>query len=306
MKNIFLIILISNFIFNEVQSIEAKIIHRIQNEIITSIDIKNQFKYLLALNNRLKELDKEKILGVSNESIIREKVKKIEISKNYKKIEIDKKYLDVLLKNTYSRLSLASIEEFELYLKSYDLTLMDIKKKLTIDALWNELIFQKYSQQISINEENIRKKILKSEKIKSYEYRMSEIIFNVKNKNEIENKYQDITKSINEIGFKNSSSIYSIAETAKIGGDIGWINKNSLNSKIKSNFANLKIGEVSKPIILSNGILILKIMDVRNSEINIDVETELKSAINYEKNRQLSQYSQIYYNKVKKNLGFNE
>ena len=306
MKNIFLIILISNFIFNEVQSIEAKIIHRIQNEIITSIDIKNQFKYLLALNNRLKELDKEKILGVSNESIIREKVKKIEISKNYKEIEIDKKYLDVLLKNTYSRLSLASIEEFELYLKSYDLTLMDIKKKLTIDALWNELIFQKYSQQISINEENIRKKILKSEKIKSYEYRMSEIIFNVKNKNEIENKYQDITKSINEIGFKNSSSIYSIAETAKIGGDIGWINKNSLNNNISKKINNLKIGEISKPIILSNGILILKIMDVRNSEINIDVETELKSAINYEKNRQLSQYSQIYYNKVKKNLGFNE
>ena len=111
-------------------------------------------------------------------------------------------------------------------------------------------------------------------------------------------------KSINDIGFENSAAIFSIAESAKIGGDIGWINESSLNNKIKQNIKKLKTGEITKPINLSNGILILKLMNIKNKESNSDVEVEFKKAINYERNRQLNQYSKIYYNKIKKNLNF--
>ena len=292
-------------IFNQVQSIETKIIHTIQNEIITSIDIKNEFKYLVALNNSLKELDKEKILNISNESIIREKIKKIEISKNFKEIKLNEDYSELLLKNIYSRLNLKSINEFETYLKNYDLKIIDIEKKITIDALWNELIIKKYSSKVVINEAAIKKELLKNSKIQSKEYQLSEIIFDVENKEEIKKKYKEVVKSINEIGFKNSAATYSFSESAKIGGDIGWINENSLNNNIKKNISSLKVGEFTKPIILSNGILILKLINTKNSETTIDIENELKKAINYERNRQLNQYSKIYYNKIKKNLDFN-
>ena len=301
---IFFLIFLSCLIFNKAQSIETKIIHRIQNEIITNIDIKNQFKYLVAINNTLKELTKEKILNISNESIIREKVKKIEISKNFEELKIEQEYLNTLLKSTYSRLGLKSLDEFILYLKDYDLNIKDIEKKMTIDALWNELILKKYTSQISINEELIKKEILKNEKKQSKEYELSEIIFDVKNKNEIQKKYKGVLKSINEIGFKNSASIYSVSDSAKIGGSIGWINENSLNKKIRENISYLKVGDVSKPIVLSNGILILKLVNTKSLQINIDVKSEFKKAVIYERNRQLNQYSQIYYNKVKKNLEF--
>ena len=301
---IFFLIFLSCLIFNKAQSIETKIIHRIQNEIITNIDIKNQFKYLVAINNTLKELTKEKILNISNESIIREKVKKIEISKNFEELKVEQEYLNTLLKSTYSRLGLKSLDEFILYLKDYDLNIKDIEKKMTIDALWNELILKKYTSQISINEELIKKEILKNEKKQSKEYELSEIIFDVKNKNEIQKKYKEVLNSINEIGFKNSASIYSVSDSAKIGGSIGWINENSLNKKIKENISYLKVGDVSKPIVLSNGILILKLVNTKSLQINIDVKSEFKKAVIYERNRQLNQYSQIYYNKVKKNLGF--
>ena len=287
------------------QSIETKIIHNIQNEIITNIDIKNEFKYLLALNNSLKELDKEKILSISNESIIREKIKRIEISKNFKEIKLNEDYSELLLKNIYSRLNLKSINEFERYLKDYDLKISDIKLKITIDALWNELIIKKYSSKINVNESKIKKQILKNSKIQSKEYQLSEIIFEVTTKEEIQNKYNEVVKSINEIGFENSAASYSFSESAKIGGDIGWINENSLNNNIKENINNLQIGEITKPIILSNGILILKLINTKNSETTIDIQSELKKAINYERNRQLNQYSKIYYNKIKKNLDFN-
>ena len=292
-------------IFNKAYSIETKIINKIQNEIITNIDIKNEFKYLVALNSKLKKLDKKKILNISNESIIREKIKKIEISKYYKKIEITEDYMDFLLEKTFLKLNLKSLNEFEIYIKDYDLTLNEVKRKITIDALWNKLIIKKYISQINVNENQIRDKINKNKNIKVKEYKLSEIIFKVKNKEEIKKNYNKITQSIIEIGFENSASIYSISRSAKTGGDIGWISENSLNNKIKESIDHLKIGETSNPIILSTGILLLKVVDSRSSELNVDLEVESKKAIDYERNRQLNQYSEIYYNKIKKNLEFN-
>jgi len=303
---IFLYLLIFYLGLSTAKSIETKIVHIIQNEIITNIDIKNQFKYLLALNNNLKELDKEKIFRISNESNIREKIKKIEILKNFKKIEISDDYLSLVLKNTYTILNLKSLDEFELYLKDYDLNMSDVKEKFIIDALWNRLIMKKYASQVTINEKKIEKKVITNNKKKSKEYRLSEIIFEIANKEEINKKYKEIVKSISEKGFKNSASIFSISDTSKIGGDLGWISESSLNNEIKEKINRLKIGEISKPIVLSNGILILKITNSKKSKIKIDFKTELKRAINYERNRQLNQYSKIYYNKVKKNLEFND
>jgi peptidyl-prolyl cis-trans isomerase SurA len=292
-------------IFNKAYSIETKIINKIQDEIITNIDIKNEFKYLVALNSKLKNLDKKKILNISNESIIREKIKKIEISKYYKKIEITEDYMDFLLEKTFLKLNLKSLNEFEIYIKDYGLTLNEVKRKITIDALWNKLIIKKYISQININENQIRDKINKNKNIEVKEYKLSEIIFKVENKEEIKKNYNKITQSIIEIGFENSASIYSISQSAKTGGDIGWISENSLNNKIKKSIDRLKIGETSNPIILSTGILLLKVVDSRSSKPNVDLEAESKKAIDYERNRQLNQYSEIYYNKIKKNLEFN-
>ena len=305
MKNILYIIflLIS---LNSTQAIEIKIIHNIQNEIITNIDIKNEYKYLLALNNKLQELEKDKILSIANNSIIKEKIKQIEISEYYKEIQINIEYLNILLKNIYKRKGLKSIDEFEVYLNGFDLTLDDFKKKITIDALWNDLVQKKYGTQIVIDEEKIKEKIANSANNQSKEYQLSEILFEIENKKEIEKKYEEIIRNINDKGFENTASMYSFSETSKIGGDIGWVNEGSLNLKIKEMIINLKIGEISKPIILSNGILILKMKNTRSVKIKTDSKLELKKMINYEKNRQLDQYSKIYFNKVKKNLEFNE
>ena len=261
---------------------------------------------MIALNNKLEKLNKEKILIISNESAIREKIKKIEILKNFKEIKIKSEYLNALLKNIYTRLNLDSLEKFEIYLKNYDLTLYDVKKKITIDALWNELIVQKYSSKITIDRIQLKKEILKNNNNKSKNFKLSEIIFEIKNKEEIEKKYKEIIKSVTEIGFENSASIYSFSKSSKSGGDIGWVSEKSLNSKILENIKYLKKGEISKPIILPNGVLLLKIINIKTSELKIDLDKEFEKAIRYEQNRQLNQYSNIYYNKIKKDLEFDE
>ena len=292
--------------FTSAQTLEIKIIHNIQNEIITNVDIQNEYKYLLVLNNKLEELDQNKKLSISNDSIIKEKIKKIELLKFFKKLELNTQYEDILLKNIYQRQGLNSLAEFEQYLKNYDLTLNYFKKKIIIDAMWNNLIAQKYSSQIVINKKKINEKIMNSDNDKKKEYHLSEILFEIKNKAEIKKKYNEIIKNINEKGFENTAAIYSFAESSKIGGDIGWINEGSLNAEIKKKIINLKIGEISSPIILSNGILILKIKDSKSITIKTDYKLELKKAIEYEQNRQLNQFSKIYFNKITKNLELNE
>ena len=299
---IYLFIFLFLFI-SESKSIETKIIHKIQKEIITNIDIKNELKFLLILNNNLKELDKEKLLNISNLSIVNETIKKIEILKNFKEMKINDDYLTFLLSNMYSKLNLKSLDEFNVYLINYDLTLEQIKKKEIIEALWNKLIIKKYSSLITIDEEQIKKEISKK-KFQSKNYKLSEILFEIKSKEDVEKKYNTIIESIVDLGFENSASIYSFSKSSKIGGDIGWVCESSLNSRIKKKINTLEIGDISRPIILPNGVLILKVVDIKILQSNINLDDEYKKAVDYERNRQLNQYSKIYFNKNKKNLNF--
>jgi peptidyl-prolyl cis-trans isomerase SurA len=303
-KIIYILLLIFNF--TALYGIESKIIYKIENEIITNIDIKNEFKYLSALNNKLLDLSKEKIFSISKDSIIREKIKKIEILKNFKSLEIKREYLNIILQNTYERLNLQSLEEFEKYLKNYNLELDDIEKKMVIDALWNELIIKKYNSKINIDVEKIKNEITKNSLEITKVYLLSEIVFEIKNKKEIEPQYNLIKQNINEIGFENTSSIFSISESSKVGGDIGWISEQSLNRKIRENFLFLNKGDISKPFIVPGGVLILMIRDIKEKSEKINEELELKKRFAYQRNQQLNQYSKIYFNKIKKNFEFNE
>ena len=306
MKKIIFITFLLFIKLNNVYAIENRIIYKIENQIITSVDIKNEFRYLIALNNGLKDLKEEQIYNISRQSIIKEKIKKVEILKNFKIIDIDDKYMVLLLKNIYSKLGIDNYDDFTIYLKEFNVEPEYIKEKIIIDALWNDLILQKYSSKVEINKKKIVERINKNQRLTTKDYFLSEIIFEVKNKNEINTKFNTIRQSINEIGFENTSSIYSISETSKVGGKIGWVNEKSFNTLIKNEILILKKNDITKPIITPNGILILKIDNIREVKVSTDFDKELKKMMNYERNKQLSQYSKIYFNKIKQNLEFNE
>tara|TARA_B100000787_G_scaffold157065_1_gene133608 strand:- start:554 stop:1471 length:918 start_codon:yes stop_codon:yes gene_type:complete len=305
MKKFFYIIL---FVFNitNASPIETKIIYVIENEVITNVDIKNEFKYISALNNQLQNLQKEKIFSIARESIIREKIKKVEILKNFKNLNVQQKYLDLLIEKIYTDLDIDSYEEFKNYLNNYNLEIKNVEQKIKIQALWNELIVKKYSSKITINIEKIKKDIENTKSLTTKNYLLSEIVFEIKDAKKLNEKYILIKKSAEDIGFNNTASIYSVSDTSTIGGSIGWVNERSLSKKIYENISLLKKGEISNPLIIPGGILILKINDIKKESIELDPKLELKKIVNFQKNKQLSQYSKIYFNKIKKNHGLNE
>ena len=297
------IIVFTFFLFNIFTNIvqasnKVFIVMKVNNEIITNININEEYRYLIALNNDLKSLKEKEIFNIAKNSFLKEKVKENELQK-YFKLDQSNKYIDQTLKNLYESLNIRSEIEFKKYLSVYNLSIEDVKKKLEIEVLWNELIYKKFYGQIDIDEEKIKKKINKNKIQKNY--LLSEIFFSGENKEKIDEKYNLIKKSISEIGFKNTANIYSFTESAKIGGSIGWIGENQLAKKIVNEINKLQVGEFTKPINIPGGLLILKLDEKADKKISLDFDSEFKKLIAYEKNRQLNQFSTIYFNKLKFN-----
>ena len=240
-------------------------------------------------------------------SLIKEIVKKIELKKYYD-LDQNPKYMTKIIKEFYERLGIKDEEEFKNYLALYGLKIDDVKKKLEIEAIWNELIYKKYNDQVKLDEVKL-KKIL-DEKIKNNDiqkkYLLSEIFFNAENTNELMKKYDSIKKSIIEIGFENTANKFSESDSARNGGSIGWVEDSQLLDIIKKNIIDLAIGKYSEIINLPGGNLIIKVNDVKEEKIKLNFEEEFKKLILYEKNRQLNQFSLIYFNRIKQNASFSE
>jgi len=294
------------FIFNSSSiSLENKILIKIEDQIITSLDINNEYKYLVALNPGIKKSNKNEIIKLAKRSILQERIKKIEIEKNFNNPKLPKKFIEEILKNIYSKIGISSLDDFKKYLINNNIDFENVKNKLKIEALWNELILIKFSSKVKINEKELKERIKKNNKfLKSY--LLSEISFEVSNLKELDSKFQEISKTIISKGFDFAALKYSVSPSSSLGGKLDWINENSLNNTIREAINHLEINDFTKPINFPGGFLILQINDIKNTKIKIDFDKEFKKLEYYEKNNQLNQYSKIYFNKVKKNLEISE
>ena len=302
---IFLTIILYIFSVNS-YSVENKIKFRINEEIITSIDIINEANYLKVFSPKIKELNNDQILKIAQNSLINETIKKLEISKYLDQLNENKPYQNQLIESTYKKMGIQSYENFLDYLRQNNLTIKFIKRKISTELFWKQFIFAKFSNKIKINEEDLKKKISNNLEKKIKSYYLSEILYEVRDNNDQKSKMEEIENSIMEKGFQNTALIYSISDTSKDGGKLGWISENSLNKNIKKKLQNLKIGEMTKPIISGSNFLILKIDDVKLEEKKIDINKELKKLVDAEKNKQLNQLANIFFNKIRKDYNINE
>jgi peptidyl-prolyl cis-trans isomerase SurA len=285
-------------------SIENKIILKINNQIITTIDIYQEANYLKALNPNIQNLDKKKILDIAKSSLVREKIKELELSK-YKKNKIEQKYLEQIIQSIYTKINLKKKSEFKKYVNSFGINMDIIEKKLKIETRWNQLIYKKFFSKLKIDKKLIKENI-DTNREKTISYFLYEIVFNIdKDINSVE-LFKSIEKSILKDGFESTAAIYSISETSKSGGNLGWVNENNINNKILKEVYNLKIGQHTRPILIPGGFLILQLKDKKNVEKKIDLEKELDLRIRSLQNQQLNQYSNIYFRKIKKDILINE
>ena len=286
-----------------VNSNEVKILYKVNDSIITNYDIVDEVNYLVSLNTNLAQLNKKQISLNAKNSLIREIIKKDEISKFYEvnyEEELKSEKINIIIKNFSEKIGFKSNQEFEDYLRIKNINIDDLKKKFIIERFWNQLIFDKYRNLVKIDkskiENNLEELIKNNSKILSFN--LSEIIFLEKNREAIEKKTQEILASIENIGFKDTAVIHSISESSKLGGEIGWINQNQISKKIFLEIKDLEIGEFSKPIIASSGIIFLKVNDKKKIDAQIDKKKEMERLLSFERDRILNEYSIIYYKEI--------
>ena len=284
---------------------EIFIVAEINQEVITNIDVDFEKRYLVSLNPNLQKLDQNRITEYAKNSLINERVKKIEIEK-IQEIKTDQALLSKVIGSIYSSIGISSLSEFENYLSQNNVDIERVKEKISIEIAWNDLIVKIFSNEIEIDESLMKKKIEKFDREEIDNLLLSEIIFTINNKNELESKYDEIKKSINEIGFEETARIYSLSDSKKSGGNLGWIYKNQLSKEVRDELNEITTGSFTEPIVTSGGFLILKLNDIKTESIEIDKDAQLKKMIEFERERQFTTFSTLYYKRIYNTTEINE
>lgn len=297
-------ILIISFLLIVSKSIalENKIILKIDNDIITTLDVFDEKNSLQFFNKNFDQINSEEKYEISLQSIVKTRIKKNEIIKRIGEIKLeDTFYLDIVIKNRYENLGFKDLENFKKELNNKKISYENFEQKLKIDILWNQLIYTLYYNKVSINENELKKQI-ENQKEFVTSFKLSEIVFQIDDVNNLNNRYNLIKKDINELGFESAALKYSISNTATTGGDIGWVNENKINKEILEVLNKTTEGSITQPIRIPSGFLILKKNELKKEKKKLNIQEELKKLVNYQTEMQLNNYSNIYFNKIKKDL----
>ncbi len=284
---------------------EVFIVAKVNQEIITNIDLDFEKRYLVSLNPNLKKLDQNRIKEYAKDSLINEKIKKIEIEKIFK-IVPNETLLSKVIADIYSSIGISSLSEFESYLSQNKIDIKRVKEKISIEIAWNDLIVKIFANEIEIDQNFLIQEIEKIGEKKIDKLLISEIIFTINEKKELKPKYEEIKKSINEIGFEETARIYSLSDSKKSGGNLGWIYKNQLSKNVRESLNEIQIGGFTEPIVTSGGFLILKLNDLKTEDVKINKDAQLKKMIEFERERQFTRFSTLYYKRVFNNTEINE
>ena len=298
------VIFFSTVIKFSVLANENKILLKVNNELITTIDILNEINYLKSINKNINNLENRKIIEIARNSLIKDKIKKIALKSIVKKMEISDDDFKRILISNYSNTGFTKIDEIFKHIEEYNVKPELIRNKMTVNAIWSQFIYNKYSKNIKIDTNKLRQNIQRNES--QTEYLLSEIVFDLEKKQTIDEKFNIIKNAIEKNGFENTALIYSISETSTSGGNIGWVSENSVNKKILKKITEININNFTKPLVIPGGYLILKVNEKRITEKNIKLEDELKKIIEIKTNEQLNQFSNLFLNKVKKDIIINE
>ena len=301
-KIIFVLIVSFLFVSTGNAVIKDSIFATVGNKVITKSDIINEIKILLILNETsYSEEIKNQFDQSAVQSIIKRTIKKIEIEK-HDSLRFNPKDVDDELEQLASNLNI-DLDTLEQTLIANGINLSVINDQISTDLLWNSLIFLLYKDRLSINLDEIVDELQMLDQNKEInEYLISEIIIKPILRENLEVKLKEIYNEIETKGFDNVAIEKSISETAIKGGDLGWINENTIAKEFREKIVKTSIGKISEPIFLPQGILFFKIRDKRTLKQLISLEDTKNQLVGAKKMKILNMYSLSHYDKLIRNI----
>ena len=301
-KKIVIAILISLISLEKANTeISDSLFMTIGDKAIAQSDIVNEIKILLILNNESYSDEKrDELHRLSVQSIIKRKIKEIEIERtNF--FEFNPQDVNAELRRLANNINV-DLETLKNICESNELDFALIEQNIQINLAWNSLIFKLYKDKISIDPEEIDEQLRASQGKKTAEYLISEIMIKPVEKSMLESEIKKLKDKIKIEGFENVAKRLSISESALSGGDLGWVNENSISEKIKSEIVNTPVGKLSKPILLPNGILLFQIKDKRKIDHYLSLEEKKDELVKFKKIKILKMHSLAHYDKVRRTI----
>jgi len=281
--------------------IQDGLLFSVGNKAITKSDIVNEVKIILILNNKsYSDEIRDQLRHTAIQSIIKRSIKKIEVEKN-DFLNFNQKDFNHEVEVLAKKINV-DVETLKNICASNGLDFSLVEDQIKVELLWNSLIFHLYRDRLTINVDEIDEQLqIYQTKKEVVNYLISEIIINPVEKNEMNSKIKELKNKIANEGFDKVAMNSSISETAIKGGDLGWVNENSISKKFRTKIINTPIGELSEPILLPEGILIFKVRDKKILETK-NVEEVKKQLLNYEKTKMLNMYALTHYDKLRRSI----
>ena len=305
-KNIFYTIIFILFLTtSSFGEIKDNLFATVGDKALTDSDVINEIKTILILNNQAYTIEKKKELqSIAVRRIIERAIKKIETEK-YDFLEFNQIDLDIQI-NSIAQRANVSVDTLKNIFETNGLDFEQIKKNIITELLWNNLMISIYKNNLTVNEDEINQQLKNFDKnTESNEYLISEIVLKSVETNKLNEELNKVKNMIKDIGFEKTAMTVSVSPNSTSGGNIGWIEENSLAKKFKSRIISTPVGEISEPIVLPEGIIIFTVRDKRKSNKVGDLESIRKSLIAAERNKILNMYSLSHYESLTRKIAVN-
>ena len=291
---------INNFIFSELKSkISNNIVVKVGNDLITSIDIKNEIITNLIISKQ--KVTQETINGNKDYAV------KNLISKSIKRAEVNKYSVTAYNKNDLRNYALGIAKKFNTNIKGLkkifkesNINYETFEKNYETELLWNSFIFNIYKNQININIVEVANEVKVLLKTQIIEYNISEIEI-LKSENE-KQKIDEVFELIKKEGFEVAAKKLSIAKSSKNSGLLGWVSNRSFSKTYLDEIKRIKINEISSPMNNKNSITIFRINNLRKSNDARKVDVLKDKVLARKKQDKLNLFSRSHFSNLENTI----
>ena len=283
--------------------ISNKIVLTVGNLPITLYDLKQEVKLLSILNpGKLENQSIEDLQSLAIESLTIKKIKEQEIKKNQLDNTEDEEFIEYEISRILKSLNMDK-PALERVFAENQLEIADLKNHILIEIKWNRLVYAIYKNKIKIDEESVNKKVeeYSMEKNSYDEYFLSEIIVPVSDSQNPNEVYQKVKSRLLSEKFENVAREISISQTRDAGGEVGWVSEKTIAEIVIKKIEDLNVGEITNPILIPEGIMIIKLNNKREIKNEINKDQLKRKIILNERDKILTTYSKMYLNKLKSN-----
>lgn len=306
LKKITLLIIIFLFASSNLHGeIKDGLFATVGNKAITESDIVKEIKTILILSDQPYSIEKREVLqSVAVRETVKRNIKKIEIAKynniSYNEADLSRELIFIAEKAN------ADIETLKIKFSQNGINFSDVIENIKTELKWNSLIYQLYNKRLNINLDEVEEQLKNlSDKKNVNEYLISEIIIKPVSKDELNLEISKINDEIKNYGFEKVAMEKSISDSSINGGDLGWISENLISDEFRSKIINTKIGEISDPVLLPEGIVLFKVRDKKTSEKVVNLEDARRQIIDSEKKKILNMYSLSHYDTLRRTIAIN-